>query len=295
MRLGEREMPMDPEIERELEAIDRALAGHRVDPDLENLAVLAAEIRAERPEPAAEVAAFLDQLSADGFPPRASDRPGRASTPGVRRLLHNSGGGRSAADPRVQRHRGLRGRRRCWDLGERNLCWRSWRRPAADRSAGLDRDGPGQDPALEALGNGTSVSAAGGGPRLSTGRIRNERANLPAPLPLAPWPVPPVAIRPATSTSSSPRRPTTSATPRTACSTWSVTITGSCSARMSPGETPESRAPSAVGRASTCGSPPGSCRRRWATSRTWATSSPAPTARTTSRSGSCRTTSGSKI
>jgi hypothetical protein len=79
MRLREHEMPLDPEIARELEGIDRALAGRRVDPDLEDLAMLAAEIRAERPEPTAEAEALLDQLATDGFPPRESDRLGRAS------------------------------------------------------------------------------------------------------------------------------------------------------------------------------------------------------------------------
>jgi Domain of unknown function (DUF4349) len=79
MRLRDREMPLDPEIERELEAIDRALAGRSVDPDLEELGVLAAEIRDERPEPTAEVEAFLDGLAEDGFPPRESDSLGRAS------------------------------------------------------------------------------------------------------------------------------------------------------------------------------------------------------------------------
>ena len=79
MRLREREMPLDPEIERELDAIDRALAGRPVDPQLEDLALLAAEIRTERPEPSAEAEARLDRLAAEGFPPRASDRLGRAS------------------------------------------------------------------------------------------------------------------------------------------------------------------------------------------------------------------------
>src|SRR3954452_24647800 len=77
MRLLEREMPMDPEVERELDAIDRALSGQRVDPDLDDLAQLALELRAERPEPGAEAEAKLDQLAAAGFPPRASDRLGR--------------------------------------------------------------------------------------------------------------------------------------------------------------------------------------------------------------------------
>jgi Domain of unknown function (DUF4349) len=76
MRLLEREMPLDPEVERELEAIDRALAGAPVDPDLQVLAQLALELRAERPEPTAELEANLDLLAAAGFPPRTSDRLG---------------------------------------------------------------------------------------------------------------------------------------------------------------------------------------------------------------------------
>ncbi len=79
MRLREREVPLDPEIERELEAIDGALAGEAVAPDLEALAELALELRAERPQPSAEAEELLDELAASGFPPRASDRLGRAS------------------------------------------------------------------------------------------------------------------------------------------------------------------------------------------------------------------------
>jgi Domain of unknown function (DUF4349) len=97
MRLREHEMPLDPEIERELEAIDRALAGRRVDPDLEELAMLAAELRAERPEPTSEAEALLDQLAADGFPPRESDRLGRAS----RRVSEGLVGLRSKGDRRL--------------------------------------------------------------------------------------------------------------------------------------------------------------------------------------------------
>src|SRR2546430_661390 len=77
MRLFEREMPMDPEVERELEAIERALAGLRVDPDLDDLAELASELRSERPEPTAEAEARLDRLAAAGFPARSSDHLGR--------------------------------------------------------------------------------------------------------------------------------------------------------------------------------------------------------------------------
>jgi hypothetical protein len=79
MKLRERDMPLDPEVERELQAIDHALAGQRVDPDLEELALLAAELRAERPEPGAEAAELLDELAANRFPPRDSDRLGRTS------------------------------------------------------------------------------------------------------------------------------------------------------------------------------------------------------------------------
>jgi hypothetical protein len=79
MRLRERELPLDPEIERELDALDRALAGEGVDPDLEAVAALALELRAERPQPSAEAEQALDALAANGFPPRESDRLGRAS------------------------------------------------------------------------------------------------------------------------------------------------------------------------------------------------------------------------
>jgi len=79
MKLREREMPLDPEVERELEAIDRALGDEPVDPDLEGIAQLALELRSERPEPTAEVEAKLDLLAAAGFPPRTTDRLGRAS------------------------------------------------------------------------------------------------------------------------------------------------------------------------------------------------------------------------
>jgi uncharacterized protein DUF4349 len=77
MRLTKHEMPLDPEVERELEAIDRALAGEPVEPDLADLADLAFELRSQRPEPTAEADAKLDLLAEAGFPPRSSDRLGR--------------------------------------------------------------------------------------------------------------------------------------------------------------------------------------------------------------------------
>ncbi|MEK6327629.1 MAG: DUF4349 domain-containing protein [Actinomycetota bacterium] len=68
MRLREREMPLDPQVERELEAIDRAIAGEPVDPDLEVLAELARALREERVGTEPGFAAELDQRVADGFP-----------------------------------------------------------------------------------------------------------------------------------------------------------------------------------------------------------------------------------
>lgn len=72
MRLREREVPLDPEVERELEAIDRAVAGEPVDPDLEPLAELARALSDERPATDPGFAADLDQRVAEGFP-----RPGQ--------------------------------------------------------------------------------------------------------------------------------------------------------------------------------------------------------------------------
>ena len=71
MRLREREMPLDPEVERELDAIDRAIAREPVDPDLEPLAELARALREERVDAEPGFAANLDQQVAEGFP-----RPG---------------------------------------------------------------------------------------------------------------------------------------------------------------------------------------------------------------------------
>ena len=45
------EEKLDPEVERELEAVERALAGLPVDEEMAPIANLVAEIRAERPEP----------------------------------------------------------------------------------------------------------------------------------------------------------------------------------------------------------------------------------------------------
>ena len=67
---------LDPTVERELAALDAALAGEPVDPDLEGLASLARAARAARPAISSEFAAELDGRAAGGFPrpPRPIDR-----------------------------------------------------------------------------------------------------------------------------------------------------------------------------------------------------------------------------
>jgi Domain of unknown function (DUF4349) len=79
MRTREHDRP-DPAEARELAAIEAALAGRPVDPDLEDLAELSVELRELRPRPAEEFAAELDSRAASGFP-----RPRRAAR--ARRLL----------------------------------------------------------------------------------------------------------------------------------------------------------------------------------------------------------------
>jgi hypothetical protein len=91
MRLRERRP--DPEVQRELDALDAALRGERVDPDLADLAALAGELREARPTASIDFGAELDAWAAEGFPsaapPRqasggeAEDGRKRASKPGL--------------------------------------------------------------------------------------------------------------------------------------------------------------------------------------------------------------------
>ena len=57
----------DPEQTRELAAVEAALAGETVEPDLAELAELALVLRAERPRPRPEFAAELDAREREGF------------------------------------------------------------------------------------------------------------------------------------------------------------------------------------------------------------------------------------
>ncbi len=74
---------LNPDEERELEALERALAGDPVDADLRELEDLVRDIRATAPEMSPAFAARLDHEAAEGFPtpipepPRAARRPQR--------------------------------------------------------------------------------------------------------------------------------------------------------------------------------------------------------------------------
>ena len=67
---------LSPVAERELAAVDDALAGRRVDPDLADLAALALLLRDDRPEPAPAFTHDLDRRARLGFPAGGS-RGGR--------------------------------------------------------------------------------------------------------------------------------------------------------------------------------------------------------------------------
>ncbi|HEX6115976.1 MAG TPA: DUF4349 domain-containing protein [Solirubrobacterales bacterium] len=71
---------LSDEARRELDALDRALAGEPVDAELDAVAKLARDMRAMRPEPSGEFATRLDDRVEDGFPPE----PGSAASPAAR-------------------------------------------------------------------------------------------------------------------------------------------------------------------------------------------------------------------
>src|SRR5436190_24303869 len=60
--------PLSPEEARELDALERALAGELVDPDLRELSDLVDDIRATAPQMSPGFAASLEHRVAEGFP-----------------------------------------------------------------------------------------------------------------------------------------------------------------------------------------------------------------------------------
>ena len=85
MKLRDRD-PLDPRAERELEAVDRALAGESVEADLTAWAELTEMLREERPDPEPEWAAELDEAAASRFSHRPGDGGGGRRTGFAARL-----------------------------------------------------------------------------------------------------------------------------------------------------------------------------------------------------------------
>lgn len=87
--------PLTPEQERELDALDRALAGEPVQPHLRELEELVHDIRATAPEMSPGFAARLEHEVSEGFPtPR--EQPSRLPRPGRRWLLLPAAGSLAA-------------------------------------------------------------------------------------------------------------------------------------------------------------------------------------------------------
>jgi hypothetical protein len=167
MRLREREMPLDPEVERELEAIDRALAGEPVDPELESLAELARALNDERPQTEPGFAAELDQKVAEGFPrpgplagsQRLAELREKLTVVPPRRLLARAG---AAATVLVVAGVAISQSGEIWDDGDQSISTR----PAPDQPVGVAADQPhaGAEPAGGAPA--TSETRDGGSVRL---------------------------------------------------------------------------------------------------------------------------------
>jgi len=77
----------DPQVVEELAAVDAALAGESVDPELMELGELALALRAERSRPRAEYVRELDRLAAEGFRPSPDTTGENLREPTGSRLL----------------------------------------------------------------------------------------------------------------------------------------------------------------------------------------------------------------
>jgi hypothetical protein len=88
MRLREREPEPSAEVERELRALDRALAGEPVPAEFAGLAELARELREERQVVDPRFAEKLDERAASGFAPGSAGEPAQPTgTDRLERLL----------------------------------------------------------------------------------------------------------------------------------------------------------------------------------------------------------------
>ena len=73
--------PLTPEQERELDALDRAIAGAPVEPDLRELEDLVRDVRTTAPEMSPAFAARLEQAVQDGFPASQERAPATVRRP----------------------------------------------------------------------------------------------------------------------------------------------------------------------------------------------------------------------
>ena len=71
------EQELDREVRRELEALDRALAGEPVDAEFDAVATLARELRETRPAPSSDFTESLDERAAAGFTAGGGAPPSR--------------------------------------------------------------------------------------------------------------------------------------------------------------------------------------------------------------------------
>ena len=230
MRLLEREMPLDPEVERELEAIDRALAGGRSTPTSRSSPARRSSSRRGARSPSRGLRRQARRAGRGRVPPGRPGRDGarRAQARLGRAFASGAGRGRlvavSCSCARAAIVLGGRGGR---DQVSDELGGSSGRaRRKRDRRATADAQGRGARAAPPPGGSGAprstqeqpgtapTVSArdfAEASARIAAASVRAHGAGAPGHRP--------TARSRRTSTSSSQPRRTTSATPPTGCST----------------------------------------------------------------------------
>jgi hypothetical protein len=184
MRLREKEHRLSPEEERELAALDAALADRPVDARHAALAELARELRVERPRPRPDFVAELDFQAAAGF--RAWDADGHAvPAPGPRdRLVAHA---RELLGGRPRRLAGALGAAATLivvvavAISQSGELGRNGAEPGGDTAATQAEPAPAQP---------APSGAAGAAPGVAEGRLRldldAERSVIPPPVPPGP-------------------------------------------------------------------------------------------------------------
>ena len=165
--------PLSPEESRELDALERALAGDPVDADLRELEQLVDDIRATAPEMSPGFAARLEHEVAEGFPATAASIPRRAARARRRWVLIRRG-----RRPR-RRARGARRRAR----------QRRRRRRRASTIAPTRSTADGVAAPRRRAGRRASADRGGAGPLPRRRRRASALARRRPPPPAAPRPI----------------------------------------------------------------------------------------------------------